>query len=71
MGNLKIEDLPNLEQLSDDELKQVVGGMGCPRGGGKRRGNDTNAQGTTGQNIIDDGGIELGLDDDLGVIIGG
>ena len=65
MDNLKRENLPKLEKLSDDELNQVVGGMGCPRGGG----NNVNVQGDTGS-IVDNGGIDLDLGD-VSIIIGG
>ena len=65
MDNLKIEDLPRLEQLSDDELNQVVGGMACPRNSG----NNVTAQGTTGS-LIDTGGLDLDILDDV-IVIGG
>ena len=72
MSNLK--DLEILEPLSLEEMEQVVGGRGwskpwkrkrrrsmCP---GATTGNDT------GQTVIDNNGIDLGLDDDI-IVVGG
>ena len=72
MANLRINDIEALEILSLDELDRVVGGRGWKKRRARRRSRRSVCPGViTTLPAVGGEEIDLGIDDDGGIIIGG